>query len=93
MSRTEQLIPAVCLLPPSPAIILLSFVLAISFLLVILSCALWSNWLPLFTGTSAVSCTTAQMEYPTDAAAAAALSAQRCCSPSRLCPTSSAPAA
>ncbi|KAK4058233.1 Vacuolar protein sorting-associated protein 55 [Microbotryomycetes sp. JL221] len=28
-------------------IILLSFVLAISFLLVILSCALWSNWLPL----------------------------------------------
>ncbi|ORY62843.1 vacuolar protein sorting 55 protein [Leucosporidium creatinivorum] len=30
-------------------IILLSFVLAISFLLVILSCALWSNWLPLFT--------------------------------------------
>lgn len=32
------------------AIILLSFVLAISFLLVILSCALWSNWLPLFSG-------------------------------------------
>lgn len=32
------------------AIILLSFVLAISFLLVILSCALWNNWLPLFTG-------------------------------------------
>jgi len=25
-------------------------VLAISFLLVILSCALWSNWLPLFSG-------------------------------------------
>ncbi|KAM0750093.1 vacuolar protein sorting 55 [Meredithblackwellia eburnea MCA 4105] len=28
-------------------IILLSFVLALSFLLIILSCALWSNWLPL----------------------------------------------
>ncbi|KAH7103911.1 vacuolar protein sorting 55 [Auriculariales sp. MPI-PUGE-AT-0066] len=28
-------------------VILLSFVLAIGFLLVILSCALWSNWLPL----------------------------------------------
>ena len=26
------------------AIILLSFVLAVSFLLVILSCALWANW-------------------------------------------------
>jgi len=32
------------------AVIFLSFVLALSFLLVILSCALWSNWLPLFTG-------------------------------------------
>jgi len=30
-------------------IILLSFVLAVSFLLVILSCALWANWLPLLT--------------------------------------------
>ncbi|KAL8279489.1 hypothetical protein RQP46_008051 [Phenoliferia psychrophenolica] len=28
---------------------LLSFVLALSFLLIILSCALWSNWLPLLT--------------------------------------------
>ncbi|GAA5936465.1 hypothetical protein JCM21900_005040 [Sporobolomyces salmonicolor] len=30
-------------------VIFLSFVLALSFLLVILSCALWSNWLPLLT--------------------------------------------
>ncbi|GAA5853457.1 hypothetical protein JCM8547_002464 [Rhodosporidiobolus lusitaniae] len=30
-------------------VVFLSFVLAISFLLVILSCALWSNWLPLLT--------------------------------------------
>ncbi|KAM5531197.1 hypothetical protein V8D89_013078 [Ganoderma adspersum] len=29
------------------AVILLSFVLAVGFLLVILSCALWANWLPL----------------------------------------------
>ncbi|KXN89240.1 Vacuolar protein sorting-associated protein 55 [Leucoagaricus sp. SymC.cos] len=29
------------------AVILLSFVLAVGFLLIILSCALWSNWLPL----------------------------------------------
>ncbi|KZT58995.1 vacuolar protein sorting 55 [Calocera cornea HHB12733] len=28
-------------------VILLSFVLAVGFLLVILSCALWANWLPL----------------------------------------------
>ncbi|CAO1624063.1 unnamed protein product [Jaminaea pallidilutea] len=28
-------------------IILLSFVLAVGFLLIILSCALWANWLPL----------------------------------------------
>ncbi|OBZ75572.1 Vacuolar protein sorting-associated protein 55 [Grifola frondosa] len=28
-------------------VILLAFVLAVGFLLVILSCALWSNWLPL----------------------------------------------
>lgn len=32
------------------AVILLSFVLAVGFLLVILSCALWSNWLPLLVG-------------------------------------------
>ena len=37
--------------PPLSAIILLSFVLALSFLLIILSCALWANWLPLLTGT------------------------------------------
>ncbi|KAG1753482.1 vacuolar protein sorting 55 protein [Suillus lakei] len=28
-------------------VILLSFVLAVGFLLIILSCALWANWLPL----------------------------------------------
>lgn len=33
------------------AVILLSFVLAVGFLLIILSCALWSNWLPLLVGT------------------------------------------
>lgn len=33
-----------------PAVILLSFVLAVGFLLVILSCALWANWLPLLVG-------------------------------------------
>ena len=32
------------------SVILLSFVLAVGFLLVILSCALWSNWLPLLVG-------------------------------------------
>ncbi|KAF8312014.1 vacuolar protein sorting 55 protein [Clavulina sp. PMI_390] len=32
----------------NPAVILLAFVLAIGFLLVILSCALFQNWLPLF---------------------------------------------
>ncbi len=32
------------------AVILLSFVLAVGFLLVILSCALWANWLPLLVG-------------------------------------------
>ncbi|KAH9063297.1 vacuolar protein sorting 55 protein [Lactarius vividus] len=31
----------------SLAVILLSFVLAVGFLMIILSCALWSNWLPL----------------------------------------------
>ena len=35
-----------------PAVILLSFVLALGFLLVILSCALWANWLPLLVGES-----------------------------------------
>lgn len=34
------------------AVILLAFVLAAGFLLVILSCALWANWLPLLVGTS-----------------------------------------
>jgi len=34
------------------AVILLAFVLAAGFLLVILSCALWNNWLPLLVGTS-----------------------------------------
>ena len=34
----------------SSAVILLSFVLAVGFLMIILSCALWSNWLPLFVG-------------------------------------------
>lgn len=34
------------------AVILLSFVLAVGFLLIILSCALWSNWLPLLVGQS-----------------------------------------
>lgn len=33
------------------AVIALAFVLAMGFLLVILSCALWSNWLPLLVGT------------------------------------------
>jgi hypothetical protein len=33
-----------------PAVILLSFVLAVGFLLIILSCALWANWLPLLVG-------------------------------------------
>jgi hypothetical protein len=37
----------------SAAVILLSFVLAVGFLLIILSCALWSNWLPLLVGPSA----------------------------------------
>ena len=32
------------------AVILLSFVLAVGFLMIILSCALWSNWLPLLVG-------------------------------------------
>lgn len=34
------------------AVILLSFVLAVGFLLIILSCALWQNWLPLLVGVS-----------------------------------------
>jgi len=33
-----------------PAVILLAFVLALGFLLVILSSALWANWLPLLVG-------------------------------------------
>ncbi|KAF5391256.1 hypothetical protein D9757_001864 [Collybiopsis confluens] len=33
-------------------VILLSVVLAVGFLLIILSCALWSNWLPLLVGAS-----------------------------------------
>lgn len=32
------------------AVILLAFVLAVGFLLIILSCALWHNWLPLLVG-------------------------------------------
>jgi len=36
------------------AVILLAFVLAAGFLLVILSCALWNNWLPLLVGTSSL---------------------------------------
>lgn len=35
-----------------PAVILLAFVLALGFLLVILSCALWGNWLPILVGES-----------------------------------------
>ena len=35
---------------PPIAVILLSFVLAVGFLMIILSCALWSNWLPLLVG-------------------------------------------
>ena len=34
----------------SLAVILLSFVLAVGFLMIILSCALYSNWLPLIVG-------------------------------------------
>ena len=34
------------------AVILLSFVLAVGFLMIILSCALWHNWLPLLVGAS-----------------------------------------
>ncbi|EIN07357.1 vacuolar protein sorting 55 [Punctularia strigosozonata HHB-11173 SS5] len=36
-------------------VILLSFVLAVGFLLIILSCALWSNWLPLLVALTFVS--------------------------------------
>lgn len=38
--------------PRWTAIIFLSFVLSLSFLLIILACALWSNWYPLLTGQS-----------------------------------------
>lgn len=34
------------------AVILLSFVLAVGFLMIILSCTLYSNWLPLLVGMS-----------------------------------------
>lgn len=42
--------------PPHPpaAVILLSFILAAGFLLIILSCALWANWLPLLVGESRI---------------------------------------
>ncbi|KAF8758624.1 Vacuolar protein sorting 55 [Rhizoctonia solani] len=35
-------------------VILLAFVLAVGFLLIILSCALWNNWLPLLVGTATI---------------------------------------
>lgn len=38
------------------AVILLSFVLAVGFLMIILSCALWSNWLPLLVGAWSMAC-------------------------------------
>lgn len=38
----------------APAVILLSFILAAGFLLIILSCALWANWLPLLVGKSRI---------------------------------------
>ena len=38
------------MLKPWLVVILLSFVLALGFLLIILSCALWANWLPLLVG-------------------------------------------
>ena len=41
-----------CALTSLQAVILLSFVLAVGFLLIILSCALWANWLPLLVGVS-----------------------------------------
>lgn len=40
--------------PPRTAVILLSFILAAGFLLIILSCALWANWLPLLVGKSRI---------------------------------------
>ena len=39
-----------CTQSRAAAVILLSFVLAVGFLLIILSCALWANWLPLLVG-------------------------------------------
>jgi 1,4-dihydroxy-2-naphthoate octaprenyltransferase len=39
-----------------PAVVGLAFVLAMGFLLVILSCALWANWLPLLVGELRVFC-------------------------------------
>lgn len=46
------------------AVILLSFVLAIGFLLIILSCALWSNWLPLLVGTSSATHAVSRLADP-----------------------------
>jgi len=47
----RQLLPVTLTLTTMAAglktVILLSFVLAVGFLLIILSCALWANWLPL----------------------------------------------
>ncbi len=37
-----------------PAVVLLAILLALGFLLVILSCALWSNWLPLLSGEESI---------------------------------------
>jgi hypothetical protein len=54
-----QFLPTYTMLPiyldprtHTSAVILLAFVLAAGFLLVILSCALWNNWLPILVGTS-----------------------------------------
>jgi hypothetical protein len=38
------------------AVVALAFVLAIGFTLVILSCALWNNWLPLLVGKFLTTC-------------------------------------
>jgi hypothetical protein len=45
------------------AVILLAFVLAAGFLLVILSCALWNNWLPLLVGTCYFSSSTSFLKF------------------------------
>ena len=49
---------------PLTAVILLSFVLAVGFLLIILSCALWANWLPLLVGVYLVSSQLVDCPYP-----------------------------